>query len=439
MKQREQWTSKIGFVLAAAGSAIGLGAIWKFPYMAGTNGGSVFFLLFIICTLAIGLPILLAEFVIGRRGQHDAVTSLKNLAPGKPWFLIGWMGLLSSFILLSFYSVVGGWILSYLARAIFFRLDVTNYAGLFDTIIANPGEVLIAQAVFMILTIWIVQSGIRGGIELASRWMMPLLFIFFIVLAIRSLTLDGAMEGVRFLFVPDWSYLTGKTLLLALGQAFFSLSVGVTAMMTYASYLPKEERLGQSAFNVSILNIFISLLAGIVIFPAVFALGQSPAEGPGLIFVVLPAIFNEIPFGGFFLILFFILLLFATLTSSISMLEIVVSTGIQKKLERRKMAAWVFGLLIFIVGIPSALSFGILSDVKMPGGTFFDFADILTSRFGLPIGALLISIFAGHVLSTAETDDELRMNNRLNHVWKFIVRFIAPLAIIIIFIASFID
>lgn len=439
MKQREQWTSKIGFVLAAAGSAIGLGAIWKFPYMAGTNGGSVFLLLFIICTLAIGLPILLAEFVIGRRGQHDAVTSLKKLAPGKPWYLIGWMGLFSSFILLSFYSVVGGWILSYLVRAILFKLDVADYGGLFNAIIANPGEVLIAQAIFMILTIWIVQSGIRGGIELASRWMMPLLFIFFIVLAIRSLTLEGAMEGVRFLFVPDWSYLTGKTLLLALGQAFFSLSVGVTAMMTYASYLSKEEKLGQSAFNVSILNIFISILAGIVIFPAVFALGQSPEAGPGLIFVVLPAIFNEIPLGGFFMILFFILLLFATLTSSISMLEIVVSTGIQKKLERRKTAAWVFGVLIFLVGIPSALSFGVLSDVKLPGGTFFDFADILTSRFGLPIGALLISIFAGHVLSTAETADELRMNSRLHHTWKFIVRFIAPLAIIVIFIASFIE
>ncbi|MCG7342657.1 sodium-dependent transporter [Sporosarcina sp. ACRSL] len=439
MKQREQWTSKIGFILAAAGSAIGLGAIWKFPYMAGTNGGSVFFLLFIICTLVIGLPILLAEFVIGRRGQQDAVNSLKKLAPGKPWFLIGWMGLLSSFILLSFYSVVGGWILSYLVRALLFRLDVTDYGGLFDTIIANPGEVLIAQAVFMILNIWIVQSGVQGGIERASRWMMPLLFIFFIVLAIRSLTLDGAMEGIRFLFVPDWSYLTGKTFLLALGQAFFSLSVGVTAMMTYASYLSKEERLGQSAFNVSILNIFISLLAGIVIFPAVFALGQSPAEGPGLIFVVLPAIFNEIPLGGFFMILFFILLLFATLTSSISMLEIVVSTGIQKKVEKRRTAAWVFGALIFIVGIPSALSFGVLADVKLPGGTFFDFADILTSRIGLPIGALLISIFAGHVLTTAETDDELRMNPRLNHTWKFIVRYIAPIAIIAIFIASFIE
>ncbi len=437
MKQREQWTSKIGFVLAAAGSAIGLGAIWKFPYMTGTNGGSVFLLLFILCTLAIGLPILLAEFIIGRRGQQDAVTSLKKLAPGKPWFLIGWLGLLSSTILLSFYSVVGGWILSYLARSLLFNLETSDYSGLFDTIIANPIEVLIAQAVFMILTIWIVQSGVQGGIERASRLMMPLLFIFFIVLAIRSLTLEGAMEGIRFLFVPDWSYLTGKTFLLALGQAFFSLSVGVTAMMTYASYLQKEERLGQSALNVSILNIFISVLAGIVIFPAVFALGQSPAEGPGLIFVVLPAIFNEIPLGGFFMILFFILMLFATLTSSISMLEIVVSTGIRKKLERRRTAAWLFGLMIFIIGIPSALSFGVLADVKMPGGTFFDFADILTSRIGLPLGALLISIFAGHVLTSAETDDELRMQPRLNRIWKFIVRYIAPIAIVAIFIASF--
>ncbi|WP_339249347.1 sodium-dependent transporter [Sporosarcina sp. FSL W8-0480] len=439
MKQREQWTSKIGFVLAAAGSAIGLGAIWKFPYMAGTNGGSVFVLLFIICTMAIGLPILLAEFVVGRRGQHDAVTSLKRLAPKSSWYLIGWLGLGTSFILLSFYSVVGGWILSYLTRAIASRLNTSDYVGLFSSIIANPIEVLLAQAVFMILTVWIVQSGIRGGIERASRWMMPLLFIFFIVLAIRSVTLVGAMEGIRFLFVPDWSYLTGKTFLLALGQAFFSLSVGVTAMLTYASYLPKEEKLGQSAFNVSILNIFISILSGIVIFPAVFALGHSPDEGPGLIFVILPAIFNEIPLGGFFMVLFFILLLFATLTSSIAMLEIVVSTGIGKKNEWRRKAAWLFGLLIFIVGIPSALSFGVLSDVKFPGGTFFDFADILTSRFGLPIGAFLISIFAGFLLTTAETDDELRMHPFLNRSWKFIVRFVAPLAIIVIFIASFLS
>ena len=258
------------------------------------------------------------------------------------------------------------------------------------------------------------------------------LLIFFIVLAIRSLTLDGAMEGVRFLFVPDWSLLTGETFLIALGQAFFSLSVGVTAMMTYASYLPKEERLGQSALSVSILNIVISILAGLVIFPAVFALGESPAEGPGLIFIILPAIFEQIPFGNLFMIIFFILMLFATLTSSIAMLEIVVSTGIRAKYERRKRASWIFGALIFIIGIPSALSFGVLSDVNIFGQSIFDFADIITSRIGMPIGALAISIFAGFILTKAQTTDELNMNPTLYKIWRFLVRFAAPVAIILI-------
>lgn len=433
MKQREQWTSKIGFILAAAGSAIGLGAIWKFPYMAGMNGGSVFVLLFIICTLLIGLPILLAEFLIGRRGQADAVTSLQKLSKGNGWSWVGWMGLAACFIILSFYSVVGGWILSYLARALTFRLQGADYGELFGSVIANPWEVLLAQAAFLAMTVFIVQSGIRGGIERASRWIMPLLFLSFIVLAIRSLTLDGAMEGVRFLFIPDWSFLNGKTFLIALGQAFFSLSVGVTAMMTYASYLSKEEKLGQSALNVSILNIGISILAGLVIFPAVFALGHSPEEGPGLIFVVLPAIFNEIPFGGFFLIIFFFLMLFATITSAIAMLEIVVSTGIRKKIDRRVRASWVFGGLIFLVGIPSALSFGILSDVSIFGNSIFDFADILTSRIAMPLGALAVSLFAGFVLTKDETAEELRMNTGLHSLWKTIVRYFAPLAILIIF------
>lgn len=434
MKQREQWTSKIGFVLAAAGSAIGLGAIWKFPYMAGTNGGSVFVLLFIICTLLIGLPILLAEFVIGRRGHADAVTSLRKLSTGRSWAWVGWMGLATSFIILSFYSVVGGWILSYLVRAFTFSLEGSDYGELFNTTIANPWEVLAAQALFMALSVFIVQSGIRGGIERASRWIMPLLFISFIILAIRSLTLDGAMEGVRFLFVPDWSYLNGKTFLVALGQAFFSLSVGVTAMMTYASYLSKEEKLGQSAFNVSILNIGISILAGLVIFPAVFALGHSPEQGPGLIFVILPAIFNEIPFGSVFLIIFFLLMLFATITSAIAMLEIVVSTGIRKKHDRRKRAAWVFGGLIFLVGIPSALSFGVLSNVQIFGNSIFDFADILTSRIAMPLGALAVSLFAGFILTKEDTADELRMNATLHAFWKIIMRYFAPLAILVIFI-----
>jgi len=433
MAPREQWSSKIGFILAAAGSAIGLGAIWKFPYMAGTNGGSVFVLLFIICTFAIGLPILLAEFLIGRRGQADAVTSLKRLSKGSKWYYVGWLGFAFAIIILSFYSVVGGWILSYLARAITFNLDVTDHAVLFASISANPVQSLLAQAIFLLLTIWIVQGGIKAGIERASSWMMPLLFVFFIVLAIRSLTLDGAMEGVRFLFVPDWSLLTGQTFILALGQAFFSLSVGVTGMMTYASYLPKEVKLGQSALNVAILNIVISILAGLVIFPAVFALGQSPEEGPGLVFIVLPAIFAQIPFGNFFIIVFFILLLFATLTSSISMLEIVVSTGIKAKYDRRKRAAWVFGLLIFIIGIPTALSFGVLKNATIFGGTFFDFADTLTSRIGMPIGALLVSIFVSFILTKKETKEELSMHPVIYGLWRFLVRFAAPIAIIIIF------
>lgn len=432
MAPREQWTSKIGFILAAAGSAIGLGAIWKFPYMAGTNGGSVFVLLFIISTIAIGLPILLAEFVIGRMGKADAVTAFKKLTPGKLWPFVGWLGFAFGIIVLSFYSVVGGWILSYLARALFFQLDTTDHGQLFSSITSNPIEILLAQAVFMLLTIWIVQGGIKAGIERASRWMMPLLFIFFIVLAIRSLTLEGAMEGVRFLFIPDWSLLTGETFLIALGQAFFSLSVGVTAMMTYASYLPKNESLGQSALSVSILNIVISILAGLVIFPAVFALGGSPAEGPGLIFVILPAIFGQIPFGNFFMILFFILMLFATLTSSMAMLEIVVSTGIRAKYERRRRASWVFGAVIFIIGIPSALSFGVLSETKIFSQSIFDFADLITSRIGMPIGALAISIFAGFVLTKSQTTDELNMHPIIYAIWRFLVKFAAPAAIVII-------
>lgn len=437
MAKRDHFASKIGFVLAAAGSAIGLGAIWKFPYMAGTNGGSVFVLLFIISTLLIGLPILLAEFVIGRKGQADAITGLKKLAPGKKWYLIGWSGFFFSFIILSFYSVVGGWILSYLGRALLFTLNNTgesSYANLFNSIISNPWEVLIGQAVFMLLTIMIVQGGIEAGIERASRIMMPALLIFFVVLVIRSLTLEGAMEGVKFMFVPDWSYFNAQTLLLALGQAFFSLSVGVAGMMTYASYLPKEQKLGNSAVSVSMLNIGISLMAGLVIFPAVFALGYSPNEGPGLVFIILPAVFEQIPFGAFFMLLFFILMLFATLTSSIAMLETVVSMGIKNAYDKRKRSSWIYGLLIFLVGIPSALSFGVFSDVKIFGKSFFDFADFLTNNFGLPLGALMISIFAGYVLKKQETFEELNMSSLAFNIWRFVVRYLAPIAIILIFL-----
>ncbi|MGM9950386.1 MAG: sodium-dependent transporter [Lysinibacillus sp.] len=438
MSSRDQFASKIGFILAAAGSAIGLGAIWKFPYMAGTNGGSVFILLFILCTVVIGLPILIAEFMIGRRGQLDPINSFKTQAPGKPWYMVGWLGLIACGIILSFYSVVGGWILSYLFRAVALQLtgQGLDFASLFNDIISNPVEVLLAQGAFMLLTLLIVQAGIKSGIEVASKWMMPLLFIFFILLFIRSITLDGAMEGIKFMFVPDWSYLNAETLLLALGQAFFSLSVGVSAMITYSSYLSPKENIVSSAGNVATMNIVISILAGLVIFPAVFALGYSPAQGPGLVFIMIPAVFEQLPMGGLFLIIFFILLLFATVTSSIALLEVVVSIGIGRKTGGRRRASWIFAILIFLLGIPSALSYGVMSDFTIMGKNFFDFADYLTSSILMPIGALLISLFAGFHYSKKVSQQELASSPVIFNIWLMIVRYLAPVAILIILLRS---
>ncbi|MBV6684454.1 sodium-dependent transporter [Rossellomorea sp. RS05] len=442
MAAKQQWTSKLGFILAAAGSAIGLGAIWKFPYMAGANGGGVFFLLFIVFTVLIGAPILLAEFIIGRKAGADAITSYKKLAPNSYWHIIGYLGTIVSFIILSFYSVVGGWILSYLWRSITGSLSgktQEGFAALFDSVISNPVEVLIAQGVFMIMTIMVVQGGVQKGIERASRYMMPSLFILFFVLVIRALTLDGAMEGVRFLLLPDWSYLNGKTALLAMGQAFFALTVGLSVMVTYASYLPKGDSMPKSAVSVSGLNILISLLAGLVIFPAVYALGFQPDQGPGIAFIVLPAVFNEMAFGGVFFTIFLILLLFATLTSAFSILEIGVAGLSKGKETKRVKYSWMVGVLAFIAGIPSALSFGVLGDIKIAGLNFFDFADNITSNFGLPIGALLISLFIGYRMKKEDVWNEVRSGSSISYgvfnAWLLLIRILVPVAIVLILIS----
>ncbi|RRN71175.1 sodium-dependent transporter [Peribacillus simplex] len=443
MSKQEQWTSKLGFILAAAGSAIGLGAIWKLPYMTGENGGGVFFLLFILFTLLIGAPILIAEFTIGRNAQKDAISAYKYIAPGKPWVLIGYGGVVASIILLSFFSVVGGWIISYLARSLtgsLSNLTQTEYGNFFNTIISNPYETVIAQLLFMVLTIWVVQGGVSKGIEKANKYMMPSLFILFIILLIRSLTLDGAMEGVKFFLKPDFSALTGETILLALGQSFFALSVGVSVMVTYASYLSKKEDITKSAFSVVGLNIFISLLAGLVIFPAVFALGFSPSSGPGLVFVVLPAVFNEMALGGIFMVIFFILLLFATLTTAFSILEIVVAAMIKGDTAKRKKASWIAGSFVFLIGIPSALSFGVLSDVKIFNLSIFDLADYLTSNIALPVGALFISLFIGYQMKRIEVQKEFETGadsgRSLFKLWYFLIRYIVPIMIILVFLNS---
>lgn len=442
-KSQEQWTSKLGFILAAAGSAIGIGVIWKFPYMVGTNGGGIFFLMFILFTLIIGAPILITEFIIGRRTQKDAVRAYKELAPGTLWTLIGYCGVIASIILLSFYSVVGGWILSYLIRSVtnsLSNLTQQQYGDLFNTIISNPYETVIAQLIFMLITIWVVQGGIQQGIEKASKYMMPALFILFLVLLVRSLTLDGAMEGVKFFLKPDTSVLSEQTVLLALGQAFFALSIGISVMVTYASYLNKNEDLTKSALSVVGLNIFIALLAGLVIFPAVFALGFDPASGPGLVFVVLPAVFNEIAFGSVFMFIFFILILFATLTSAFSILEIVVAAMVKGDEANRKKSSWVAGILVFIIGIPSALSFGVLSHITLFNKSIFDIADFLVSNIALPVGALFISLFVGFQLKRLHVEEEFLSGSsygkKIFKVWYFLIRYIAPIAIAIVLLSS---
>ncbi|GMR66782.1 MULTISPECIES: sodium-dependent transporter [Bacillus] len=440
MKQTEQWTSKLGFIMAAAGSAIGLGAIWKFPYIAGKSGGGAFFLIFILFTVLIGLPLLIAEFMIGRSTQKQAVGAFKSIAPNTGWHWIGRLGVGTCFILLSFYSVVGGWVLIYLFRGVTGQLITPgqNYGTLFTETIGNPAWAIMGHFAFMFITIWVVSKGVQNGIEKASKYMLPALFVLFGALIVRSLTLDNAMEGVKFFLQPDFSKITSESILFAMGQSFFAISIGISIMVTYSSYLNKKESLPKSAITIVGLNLFVSLFAGLAIFPAVFSLGMEPTEGPGLLFIVLPSVFSQIPFGGFFLTVFLALFTFATLTSAFSLLETVVSAVANGEQERRRKLSWMIGFCIFLVGIPSALSFGVWSDITIFGKNIFDAIDFLSSNILMPLGALFISIFVSFKMEKKVLEAEFfvggNYGKKVFTFWAFLLRFVAPLAIIIVFL-----
>ncbi|ADH06764.1 TPA: sodium-dependent transporter [Bacillus cereus] len=440
MKQTEQWTSKLGFIMAAAGSAIGLGAIWKFPYIAGKSGGGAFFLIFILFTVLIGLPLLIAEFMIGRSTQKQAVGAFKSIAPNTGWHWIGRLGVGTCFILLSFYSVVGGWVLIYLFRGITGQLITPgkNYGTLFTETIGNPAWAIMGHFAFMFITIWVVSKGVQNGIEKASKYMLPALFVLFVALIIRSLTLDDAMKGVKFFLQPDFSKITSESILFAMGQSFFAISIGISIMVTYSSYLNKKESLPKSAITIVGLNLFVSLFAGLAIFPAVFSLGMEPTEGPGLLFIVLPSVFSQIPFGGFFLTVFLALFTFATLTSAFSLLETVVSALANGEQEKRTKLSWLIGFGIFLVGIPSALSFGVWSDITIFGKNIFDAVDFLSSNILMPLGALFISIFVSFKMEKKVLEAEFfvggNYGKKVFTCWAFLLRFVAPLAIIIVFL-----
>lgn len=440
MQKTEQWSSKVGFILAAAGSAIGIGAIWKLPYVTGMSGGGAFFFLFILFSLLIGFPLLLAEFIIGRSTQKEAISAYKLLAPNTRWDLVGKLGVFSCFLLLSFYSVIGGWVVIYLLKGLYGGIigDGVQYGDLFNNTIGNPILTVVAQGAFLAITIFVVAKGIQNGIEKASKILMPALFVLFIILIVRSLTLDNAMEGVKFFLKPDFSHITGESILFAMGQAFFSLSVGVSVMVTYSSYLSKKESLIQPAISIVSMNLVIALLAGLAIFPAVFSLGLEPAEGPGLLFVVLPSVFDQIVFGELFLVCFLALFLFATLTSAFSMLEIIVAAVVKGNDEKRKKFAVMIGVLIFAVGVPSALSYSVLSDITIFGKSIFDAADYLVSNILLPVGALLISFFVSWKVKKNILETELLSHSRFGkkafQVWFFVMRYVIPIVIVIVFL-----
>ncbi|KMT22653.1 sodium-dependent transporter [Clostridium cylindrosporum] len=438
-----QFSSRIGFILAAAGSAIGLGAIWKFPYIAGISGGGAFFFMFVIFTISLGLPLLLGEFIIGRKTGKDAIEAYSTIAPGTKWNLIGYLGNVTVFILLSFYSVIGGWILIYIFKGItggLTDLSPQGYGELLGSVSGDPLLSIIAHLLFIVLNILVISKGVQSGIERASKIMMPALFVIFIIIIARSLSLENAYAGVEFLFKPDFTKITSQSILFALGQAFFTLSLGVSGMVTYSAYLPKNTNINSSAISIVSMNLFIIILSGLAIFPGVFSFGLKPDQGPALLFNVLPNVFSRIPFGTLFFIAFLVLFLFAALTSSFSMLEIIVNSITKGDNTKRNKWSWIIGLSIFAFGIPSALSFGALSDFTILGKTFFDLADFMVSNFLMPLGALLISIFLPLKMKKEELFSELSnpkpIKKWLFNTWYIIIKYIAPIAIIIVFLDS---
>ena len=437
VSQRGKWGSKFGFILAAAGSAIGLGNIWRFPTVTGENGGAAFVIIYLACVLLIGVPIMLAEFTIGRRARSDPMGAFRKLAPGTPWKFVGALGVLTGLMILSYYSVVAGWTLKYVTLTLTGALqgaDPDAIRATFTDFIQSGQSVTSNHLLFMVLTVWIVTGGIQGGIERAAKVLMPLLLLLLLLLVLRSVTLPGAREGLLFYLKPDFGKITFSVVLAALGQAFFSLSLGMGAMITYGSYISEDEDLVSSAVSVSCFDSLIAILAGFAIFPALFSVpGLSPDAGPGLIFVVLPNIFNAIPLGHVFGALFFVLLAIAALTSSISLLEVAVAYAIDQLHWTRTKAALVMGLSVFLLGVPSALSNG---DVPVFSGVL-DVVDSYFGKISLVLGALLLSLFVGWKWGITNALAEIgqgRPRFTMAATWGFLIRYACPIAIVTILV-----
>jgi NSS family neurotransmitter:Na+ symporter len=437
MKQRDSFTNKFGVLVAVAGSAVGLGNLWRFPYEMGRNGGAAYILVYLLFIIVICLPIMLSEFVIGRRSQANVTGAFRKLTTDKKWYVTGYIGVLVAFTIMAFYSVVGGWTLKYIyfaATNAFSGKDVAGINALYNNFISSPIEPLFWTLLFLFLAAGVVIGGVSKGIEKYSKILMPVLFLMVIILAIRSITLDGAGKGLEFLFRPDFSKLTPDSILSALGQAFFSLSLGMGCLITYASYINKSDNLFSTSLMTTVADTGFAILAGLAIMPAVFAFGIEPSAGPGLVFITIPHIFMQIPFGLFFAVVFFLVLMIAALTSAISLLEVATAYFSEEHNMSRRKAAIVSGSIIMFLGVFSSLSEGILSNITLGGKNIFEMFDFLSSNILLVVGGLLIVLFVGWKMKHSDFYDELSNGGTVRvplfKVILFLIRYIVPVAII---------
>lgn len=443
MATRGSWSSKTGFILAGAGSAVGLGAIWRFPYVTGANGGAVFVIAFLICCFFIGYPVMVAELTLGRNTEKNPVGMFTRLSGGGlTWKLVGGLMLMSGFTIFAWYSVIAGWVVGYLYKTVMGQFqDVQNLdtSRIFSEFVGNPLTVTFLHALVIFMTAFVVYRGVKGGIELLSKWLMPLLFILLILLAIRSITLPGATSGLEFYLRPDFSKISWQMILAAMGQALFSLSLGMGTMITYGSYLSKRENIPASAFWITFFEILVCLIAGFVIMPAVSAMGKGFAEGPELIFIVLPSIFGEMPLGNLFGIGFFILVIIAALTSTVSILEVPAAYLVDEKNWTRRKAVSVVAAVAYVIGTPAAMAHGASEFWTHLPGIDTDFFTIMSTAFGdvsLSIGAFFVAVFAGWYWGVDKAAGEIESHDTrfaVKKIWGFLIRYVAPITIFIVF------
>ncbi len=438
-----QWSSKWTFILAATGAAVGLGNIWKFPYITGENGGGAFVLVYLICVLIVGVPLLMAEIFIGRQGQKNPAHAMSSLAVkchrSRLWGLVGFLGILSSILILSYYSVISGWTIDYIfqAGAGDFHLQTVQHIDmLFKNLVANPGKLIFWHSLVMVLIVLVVIRGVEKGLEKAVVFMFPAMLALMLIMLGYSMSSGAFLQGLKFLFYPDFSKLHTGSALNALGHAFFTLSLATGSIMMYGAYLPKKISITGSAVAIMIADTGIALISGLVIFPIVFANNLTPSAGPGLIFQTLPIAFSHMPYGTFFATLFFIMLFFAAFTSAISLLEPSVSWIMEFfKLSRAK-AVCIAGFVIWLLGLGTVFSFNIGANIKLFGLNMFEMFDYLTANFMLPVGGFFIAIFAAWFVSKKIINSELGQNRKvLIWLWQSSLRYLTPLIIVILFLS----